>query len=393
MRVQTGLDRLATDVELQKRVHGRKTGLLAHPASVAADYRHALSIIEPLVDLQVVFGPEHGYAGTAQDMIGVDGESAAGHRVVSLYGETAADLSPKTSDLEGLDLIIVDLQDVGARFYTYVWTTAFVLRVAARMGIEVMVLDRPNPLGGEVTEGAPQGPAYRSFVGLYPVPVRHALTIGELMKMVVEFEKLDPACLSVVEMMGWERKMLFADTGLPWVLTSPNMATTDTATVYPGGCIIEGTTLSEGRGTTRPFEIFGAPGVDGVALARDLETPGAVLRPLTFEPTVRKFAGELCGGVQVHVTNPHLFRSVSLYYRLIAAMMVQRGHREPWRTEVYEYDFRRPAIDLLTGAPAYRQLVNRMLNDQQPLEAIEDYLQDDETKRSAFDGSRFHLYG
>lgn len=387
-QVRTGLDRLLDD-GIREKIAGRRVGLLAHPASVNACFRHAQELVAEIADLQVIFGPEHGFAGTAQDMVAVaeDGNaepSKDAPRVVSLYGETASDLSPKKAHLEGLDVIVVDLQDVGSRYYTYVWSAAFVMRVAAKMGVETIVLDRPNPLGGEVLEGAPQRVGYRSFVGLYDVCVRHGMTIGEILSMVRVHERLDEASLHVVEMQGWKRSMFFEQTGLPWVLPSPNMPTVDTAIVYPGGCLIEGTTLSEARGTTRPFELLGAPGVDGRALAK-IEAPGAVLRPCSFEPTVRKHAGEICGGVQVHVTDRDVFRSYALYLRLIEAMLVQVD-AFPWRTEEYEYDTRRPAIDLLTGGPAFRQMVNRT-REGKPSK-LDDYLQKDASAAEGFAETR-----
>jgi len=244
------------------------------------------------------------------------------------------------------------------------------LRGAVRAGVEVIALDRPNPLGGEVVEGRPQRAGYRSFVGLYDVAVRHGMTLGEILTMVRELEELPAESLTILPMEGWERSMYFDETGLPWVLPSPNMPTLDTAIVYPGGCVLEGTTLSEARGTTRPFELLGAPHVDGRAIA-ELDVSGAILRPLSFEPTVRKHAGQICGGVQVHVTDRSTFRSYPTYLRLIAAMLQQApGDVFPWRTDEYEYETNRPAIDLLTGGPEYRQRVNAK-------ESLDDYLSAD----------------
>ncbi|MAQ14456.1 MAG: hypothetical protein CMN30_06630 [Sandaracinus sp.] len=357
MSVRTGLDRLPETALASLR--GKRVGLLAHPASVNSELVPALDVLrEHGVTPAILFGPEHGYAATAQDMDGVEGGEVEGLRVVSLYGSSAADLQPRASDLAELDVVVVDLQDVGARYYTYVWTAAFMLRGAARAGVKVLALDRPNPLGGEVVEGRPQRAGYRSFVGVYDVAVRHGMTLGEILRMVVDLEKLPPESLEVVPLEGWQRSMYFDETGLPWVLPSPNMPTLDTALVYPGGCVLEGTTLSEGRGTTRPFEIFGAPHVDPRALA-ELPIEGATLRPLSFEPTVRKHAQTVCGGVQVHVTDRHAFRSYPAYLRLIAAMLAQAPAEVfPWRTDEYEYETSRPAIDLLTGGPEYRQRVN-----------------------------------
>lgn len=359
MSVATGLDRIACgDEDALAPIRGQRVGLVAHPASVDRRFRHALDVLREVADVRVLFGPEHGWAGTAQDMAPVDGEAERAMRVVSLYGSSAADLSPRPEHLEGLDVVVVDLQDVGSRYYTFVWTAALMARAAAAAGVRTVILDRPNPLGGVIVEGMPQRPGYRSFVGLHDVAVRHGLTIGEIVRLACARDRVDPAALVVVPMRGWSRAMRFSETGLPWVLPSPNMPTVDTASVYPGGCVIEGTTLSEGRGTTRPFEIFGAPWVDPEALAREVVV-GATLRPLGFEPTFQKHARTLCRGVQVHVTDVDEFRSYHAYLRWIAVALAQAPDEVfPWRREEYEYETSRPAIDLLTGGPEYRQLVN-----------------------------------
>jgi uncharacterized protein YbbC (DUF1343 family) len=354
--VRTGLERLAQgDLEVVRLVRGRRAGLLAHPASVDVRLTSAAEIVRRSgAELAALFGPEHGYTGQAQDMIGVHGARAESVPVYSLYGATFDDLSPRAEWLRDLDVVVVDLQDVGSRYYTFVWSAALMMIACARAGVECVVLDRPNPLGGMVMEGAPQRPGYRSFVGLYDVPVRHALTIGEICRLVQVREGLASEALHVVSMQGWRREMLWADTQLPWVLPSPNMPTPDTALVYPGGCLIEGTNLSEGRGTTRPFEIWGAPFVAGAGLA-SLHAVGAILRPVSFEPTFHKHARLTCGGVQVHVSDAHAFRSYALYRRLIAECA--RASEFRWRTETYEYVSDRPAIDLLTGGPEFREAV------------------------------------
>jgi uncharacterized protein YbbC (DUF1343 family) len=361
-----GLTRLSTgDEQAVGLVKGRRVGLLAHPASVDQVLRHAEHVLPELADLKVIFGPEHGYTGHAQYMVGVSDQPSR-VPVYSLYGDTFEDLSPKPAQLRGLDAVVVDLQDVGSRYYTFVWSMALMLKACAREGVQCIVLDRPNPIGGEILEGAPQRPGYRSFVGLYDVPVRHGLTIGEIARMVVDLEGLPRESLAVVPMQGWSRAMSFAETGLPWVLPSPNMPTPETALIYPGGCLLEGTNVSEGRGTTRPFEIFGAPFVDGARLAREVVGPGVRLRPMSFEPTFNKFKGAHCNGVQVHVYHASEVRSYALYLRAIA--WISRHAREfAWRTEPYEYVRDRPAIDLLTGGPEYRAVASSE-------SALEDYL-------------------
>jgi uncharacterized protein YbbC (DUF1343 family) len=292
-------------------------------------------------------------------MIGVgDARDPEGLPIHSLYGATEEALSPRPEQLADLDLLIVDLQDIGSRYYTYVWTAALALRAAAKRGVRTVILDRPNPLGGVLVEGAPQRPGHRSFVGLYDVAVRHGMTIGELAMMVRALEGLDEDALTVVGMRGWSRAMRFDETGLPWVLPSPNMPTLGTALVYPGGCLLEGTTLSEGRGLTRPFEVWGAPGLDGRALAERVSIEGAVLRPTTFQPTFHKHGGKICGGVQVHVIDRDSFAPYSAYLRLIAEAAKLLGDRFAWRHDPYEFVAEVPAIDLLTGGPEYRAAVD-----------------------------------
>jgi uncharacterized protein YbbC (DUF1343 family) len=346
------------DSDAVRLVAGRKVGLLAHAASVDRSFRSAASVLRQAgARVSALFGPEHGFAGAAQDMVGVGTRGAVDDTtevpIYSLYGDHAHDLSPKPEWLRGLDAIVIDLQDVGSRYYTYVWTAALTMKVAASVGIDVVLLDRPNPLGGARVEGAPQREGYLSFVGLYAVSVRHGLTIAELMRWVCDRERIDRDVLQVVSMDGWTRSMEWQDTGLPWVMPSPNMPTLETAAVYPGGCLVEGTKLSEGRGTTRPFEVWGAPGLDiDPLLALDLH--GVALRPIEFTPMFQKHAGRSCAGVQVHVTDFWVFRPYESYLRMLSAVLPSLPAEERWRTEVYEFVSDRPAIDLLTGGPEFR---------------------------------------
>ncbi|GAB5540969.1 MAG: DUF1343 domain-containing protein [Sandaracinaceae bacterium] len=368
--ILTGLQKIAdSDPDALFHIRG-KVGLLAHPASVDEDLSHARDVLLAAgADLRALFGPEHGFGGEAQDMIGVGDASIDGVPIHSLYGATEETLSPQPQHLEGLDVVVVDLQDVGSRYYTYVWSCALMLKAAAKQGVRTLVLDRPNPLGGVHVEGAPQREGFRSFVGLYDVSVRHGMTVGEIAKMVCALEGIDPALLHVVEMRGWDRGMTFEQTGLPWVLPSPNMPTLDTARVYPGGCVIEGTALSEGRGLTRPFEIWGAPGLDGGALAERAPIDGAALRPTTFQPTFQKHAGRICGGVQVHVTDPEIFQPYAAYLRLIAEAAKLLGDDFAWRPDPYEFIGDVPAVDLLTGGPEYRAAVEGRADLSEVLEA------------------------
>jgi uncharacterized protein YbbC (DUF1343 family) len=264
--------------------------------------------------------------------------------------------------LHGAEWLVIDLQDVGARYYTYVWTAVLAAEVALGAGVRVLILDRPNPLGGreEWVEGGGIDPGQESFVGLHDVAVRHGMTLGELARMaIVERGRAAHDRLELLECAGWRRGLLFPDTGLPWVLPSPNMPTLDTALVYPGQCLLEGTNLSEGRGSTRPFEVFGAPWLDGRALAAAIadDAPGLALRPLAFKPMFQKHGGRRCGGLQLHVRAPAEVRSLRTTWAVLgAAWRLGRGEMR-WRTEAYEFVADRPAIDLLAGGPWLRAAV------------------------------------
>lgn len=380
--VRTGLDRVADgDSKAVQLIAGRNIGLLAHAASVDRALRPAATVLrEAGARISALFGPEHGFAGAAQDMVGVDSDDGPEVPVYSLYGDDAADLSPNPEWLRDLDAVVIDLQDVGSRYYTYVWTAALTMKAAASVGTDIVVLDRPNPLGGVRVEGAPQRKGYLSFVGLYPIAVRHGLTIAELMQWVCDHDQLDREALHIVPMDGWLRKMTYGETGLPWVMPSPNMPTLDTAVVYPGGCLIEGTTLSEGRGTTRPFEIWGGPNLDVAALL-ELDLHGVTLREVEFVPTFQKHAGAVCAGVQVHVTDPWVFRPYDAYIRMLAAVLPSLSPESRWRTEVYEFVSDRPAIDLLTGGPELRTAID----DGLPLDTV---LAREARGAAEFDGQR-----
>ncbi len=352
--MRTGLDRLGEGGEVAARVRGARFGLVAHPASVTRELVHVRRVLERLGERpRVVFGPEHGYGGEAQDMIGVgDARDRDGAPVRSLYGASFDDLSPRGEDLDGLDLVVIDLQDVGSRYYTFVWTAVLVMRACAKRGVRVLVLDRPNPLGGTVREGRALDPAFRSFVGLEPIAVRHGLTLGEIVAWRAEVEGVPRGLVEVARADGLPRGAHASAWDRPFVAPSPNMPTYETALVYPGGCLLEGTNLSEGRGTTRPFEIVGAPYLDGEALARDLHAtglPGFVARPLTFLPMFQKHAGKLCGGVQIHVRDASTFRPYATYLALIAVARCLAGEAFAFRTERYEFIDHVPALDLLTG--------------------------------------------
>jgi uncharacterized protein YbbC (DUF1343 family) len=353
--VRTGLEVLLA--ERGARLRGLRLGLVANPTSVDRAFVHAADrFVEIGLDLRVLFGPEHGLRGDAQDMIAVGGATDArtGLPVHSLYGADEASLQPRAAQLAGLDAVVFDIQDVGARYYTYVWTLVYVMRACAAAGVRVVVLDRPNPIGGVAVEGGEVTAACRSFVGLCSVPNRHGMTAGELARWANATQGIGCA-LDVVACEGWRRAMHWDDGGVPWVMPSPNMPTPDTALVYPGLCLVEGTELSEGRGTTRPFEIVGAPWIDGHALADALrELPGVACRPLVFTPTFHKHAGTPCGGVQLHVTDRDAFRPYLTGVALLRASRRLWPTAFAWRTRAYEFVGDRPAIDLLTGSDAVR---------------------------------------
>lgn len=364
--LRTGLDRLVASPELRALASGKRFALLAHPASVTHDLVHVReALARSQLSPAIVFGPEHGYGGEAQDMIGVDdARDVHGTPIRSLYGESFDDLSPQPRDLEGLDVLLIDLQDVGARYYTFVWTALLVLRAARKQGVRVVVLDRPNPIGArdEDIEGAVQDVRYRSFVGLEPLPIRHGLTLGEVVALFAAREGVTQDELVVVRHEGLARDAHAVAWGRPFVPPSPNMPTYETALVYPGACLVEGTNLSEGRGTTRPFELVGAPWLDGERLARELRAlglPGFVARPVTFLPMFQKHARTLCGGVFVHVTDAARFRPVATYAALVALAAQQGEKHFAFRTERYEFVDDIPAFDLLVGGCEAREAIVR----------------------------------
>lgn len=360
--VRLGLDRLAD--EGCARLRGKRVGLLCHAASVASDLRHVTQILAADgINVVQCFGPEHGIWADAQDMISVDEtppEPVTGAPVHSLYGADEASLVPPKETLAGLDVLLVDLQDVGARYYTYVYTAAMSARAAAACGVPSLILDRPNPLGGARVEGPGVADGFGSFVGRWPLPTRHGLTIGEVVRWVAQREGFSDA-VSVLSMTGWTRDMYHDATGVPWIQPSPNMPTLDTAIVYPGMCLIEGTNLSEGRGTTRPFELIGAAFADPFAWSKALDAvglPGIQTRPVYFRPTFHKFGEQTIGGLALHVTDRATFDPLRLGLHMLATARQLFGDALQWRTEVYEFVADRLAIDLLFGGPEARQVID-----------------------------------
>jgi len=360
--VKLGLDRMVADGFASLR--GQRVGLLCHAASVDSELVHVTQRCRDAgLDIVRCFGPEHGIWADAQDMISVDSdakERVTGAPVVSLYGADEESLSPRAGDLDDIDVLLVDLQDVGARYYTYIYTAALALRTAAKTQTRVVILDRPNPIGGARVEGGMTGNEFTSFVGMWPLPTRHGLTIGEVVSLLNAREGFGGE-LEVVEMTGWRREMYHDDTGLPWIQPSPNMPTLDTAVVYPGMCLLEGTLMSEGRGTTRPFELVGADFIDPfefcAALAKT-PTQGIGYRPVFFQPTFHKFGGQTIGGVAFHVTDRDAFEPLRMGLHFLATVSRLYGSALVWRDEVYEFVKDRLAIDLLFGGVEARQLID-----------------------------------
>jgi uncharacterized protein YbbC (DUF1343 family) len=359
-RVQSGLDVLVH--HRLRLLRGRRFGVLAHQASVDARLDHAVDLLRDVrgARLAALFAPEHGLWGAAQDLVHIaaDRDPLTGMRVVSLYGQRR---EPTLAMLRGLDVLVVDLQDVGSRYYTYQWTLALAMRACARAGVRMLVLDRPNPLGGVLVEGNIPDPAYASFVGLYPLAARPGLTIGEIARYLQQAHGLGGE-VEVVAMRGWRRSMLWEDAGLPWVAPSPNMPTPDTARVYPGGCLIEGTNMSEGRGTTRPFEWVGAPWLEAHEYAEALmaeRLPGVVFRPARFRPTFQKWAGRVCGGVQLHVTDRARFKPFLTGLAVVAVARRLAPRAFHWRRPPYEFENRLLPIDILLGTDGIRRALER----------------------------------
>jgi uncharacterized protein YbbC (DUF1343 family) len=313
------------------------------------------------VRLVSLFGPEHGVRGDVQYMaaVGDERDRVTGLPVHSLYGSAPESLRPRRSQLEGIDGLVFDVQDVGTRFYTYQATMMLCMEAAAEAGLRFVVLDRPDPVGGLEVEGPALRRGFESFCGMHDLAVRHGMTVGELAMLFREERGLD-LDLTVVPCEGWRRRMRHGETGLPWVLPSPNMPTPETALLYPGMCLLEGTNLSEGRGTTRPFHLFGAPWLDGMQLAADLSAerlPGVRFRPVGFTPTWDKHEGRLCHGVEVHVHDPESFRPFRTGLACVAVARAQDPERFAWRTETYEFVEGVPAFDLLCGSDRERRAI------------------------------------
>jgi uncharacterized protein YbbC (DUF1343 family) len=378
--------RLGSDLLLSStRLDGARVGIVCNHASVDRGFVHIVDRLAGAdrLTLAAIFGPQHGFRSDVQDnMIETPHRDDSARRVpiYSLYSETR---EPTADMLRGLDVLVIDLQDIGARIYTYIYTMANCLKACARHGVPVIVCDRPNPINGVDVEGAALATGFESFVGLFSIPMRHGMTIGELAKLFNERFGLG-AALEVVPMDGWGREMWADATGLPWVIPSPNMPTLDTATVYPGTVLFEGTMLSEGRGTTRPFELVGAPWIEAERFAEamnGLGLPGVYFRPAVFEPTFQKHAKQTCGGCQIHVTDRNTFRPVLTGVALIQMFRNLNPQNFAWRPPPYEYEHDKMPIDILAGSDRLRRQIE---SDVAPLDIAHTWREDE----AAFEQTR-----
>jgi uncharacterized protein YbbC (DUF1343 family) len=361
MTVRTGIEVLLT--KKRNMIQGARVGVVAHPASVLPDLRHTADALFGFKDFYLValFGPQHGARGEKQDNM-IESEfyrDPDNHLPVhSLYGKTRR---PTEEMMKDIDVLLFDLQDAGTRVYTFIYTMAYCMEACASWGKRMLVLDRPNPVNGRQVEGNLLNPEYRSFVGLFPIPMRHGMTTGEL-ALLFNSEFGIHCDLSVVEMEGWRRNDWHDQTGLPWVQPSPNLPTLDSATVYPGMVLIEGTNLSEGRGTTRPFELVGAPYIQSRIYAENLnalELPGVRFRPTYFQPTYQKWAGEMCGGVQLHVKDREAFEPYLTGIAVIAAARSLYPESFKWREPPYEYEYEKLPIQILCGGRDIPDILER----------------------------------
>jgi len=374
-RTVSGIDHLLSQPE--KYLQGKTVGLIVNHTSLAGDGKHSIThfLSHSAFTLQALFAPEHGLNGTAQDMIPIDNEVdlLSGLDIKSLYGKNKDSLVPDPALLHDIDNLVFDIQDIGSRYYTFIYTMANCMIICKQAGTRLVVCDRPNPINGTSVEGNLVGEAWRSFVGQYPLPNRHGMTVGELARLFNEHFGIH-CDLTVVPMSGWSREMWYDQTGMIWTPPSPNMPTLATATVYPGMCLIEGTLLSEGRGTTLPFEQIGAPFIDPHKLVARLETdshllPGVFFRPQYFKPMFQKHAGEVCAGLQLHITDRDQFKPLLTTLALLRAIAEIYPDQLQWRTEPYEFVSDRLAIDLLYGN---RKLRETIFTDSFSLPALEE---------------------
>lgn len=360
MRVQLGSERLLEPPLVAELLAGRRVGVVSNPASIDNGFAHVVDRVAATRDVRLaaLFGPQHGFRSDVQENMIETGHARDERRSVPVYSLYSETREPTAGMLRDVDVLVVDLQDVGTRIYTYIYTMANCLVAARRHGVTVVVCDRPNPIGGVAVEGPMLARGYESFVGMYPIPMRHGMTIGELARLFNDHFGIG-ADLRVVPMQGWTRDMYHDDTRVPWVMPSPNLPTLDGAIVYPGTVLFEGTSVSEGRGTTRPFELVGAAGVEPEPFAAALNRagmPGVFFRPAVFEPTFHKHAKRTCGGCQIHVLERATFRPVLTGVALTAAFRLADA-AFAWREPPYEYEPVKLPFDILAGSAVLREQI------------------------------------
>jgi uncharacterized protein YbbC (DUF1343 family) len=373
-KISLGLENLFSErVDLLK---GYKIGLICNPSTVDHNFRHAVDLFRanPEIKLTTLFGPQHGIRGETQDnMIEWDGfhDQRTGIMAYSLYGESR---EPTGEMLSNVDVLVFDIQDVGTRVYTFIYTMALAMEAARKHGKRFLVLDRPNPIGGIGIEGNILEPEYKSFVGMFPLPMRHGMTVAELAKMFNQ--EFGIGCeLEIVTMSDYKREFWYSDTDAPWVIPSPNMPTVNTAAVYPGTVFVEGTKISEGRGTTRPFELNGAPFTESNRITEHLnglKLPGVYFRPHSFIPTFHKHAGSLCHGCQIHVIDREAFKPVITGIALIKSFLDLYPKDFKWQVPPYEYVYDRLPFDVIAGTPKIREQIESGASIEQIAESWEE---------------------
>ncbi len=363
-KVVTGLESIISDTTQQKKIVGN-IGILCHAASINSSFEHTVTLLKNSFKdrVKAVYGPQHGFVTDVQDNMMESKNFIHPYFKLPVYSLYSSTRIPTKEMLSGIDTLVVDLQDVGTRVYTYISTLALTMKECGKLGIKVVVLDRPNPVGGEIIEGNVREPDFFSFVGHHEIPMRHGMTIGEVALFTTSFT--DTKCeVDVIKMINWKRQMFFEDTKLPWVLPSPNLPTSEGAKTFAGTVLFEGTNISEGRGTTRSLEIIGHPNLDPYSIKDDLmpifnkhKIEGFILRPLYFVPTFQKHAGTPCGGFQIHVTDNNSFRPWRVAQILCQHFYHLLGDKFAWNEKPYEYEFEKKAIDLINGSATIRTWV------------------------------------
>lgn len=353
-----GIDILITSKfkALRKKRIALLTHIPATDSTLVPTINHFVN--SKIIDTKLIFAPEHGLFSALQDQIFVKNQQQKNIPIVSLYGTR---LCPPLKILRAIDIVVIDLVDIGTRYYTFIWSAILLIKKIAELRKKIIVLDRPNPLNGITMQGPVLEAKFSSFVGLYPLPVRHGMTIGELCNMINRESKFN-ADITIIKMEGWKRMFYFPDCGLYWTVPSPNMPSFETASVYPGMCLLEGTNVSEGRGTTRPFEIFGAPWIDGEILVKELRQKkirGVEFRPLKFIPTFHKYQGMVCGGAQVYVTDLKTFDPVCLGLEIVSTIRNLYPKNFAWRRPPYEFEKKKMPFDILIGNSWIREAIEK----------------------------------